>query len=801
MSMLRNYLKVALRTLLKNRSYSLINISGLALGITCCAMIILYVQDELAYDRFHEHADQIYRLRVERFSSGGESELTSTAAGPMMPAAISDIPQILDATRLNRRSYLVRYGDRSFYEDEFYYADSSFFRVFSFELLRGEKDDVLSRPYSVVITERTAQKYFGSSDPMGQTLRVDDRDVTVTGVAKNPPTQSHFNFDILASFSTLEAIVERTSDTWNWWDLSYHTYFLLQPGTDIEAVSALVKEMPSRYIGDQESGSGYRQFLYLQPLTSIHLESAYRSELGANGDKKYVYIFTVIALFILLLACINFMNLATARSTQRAREVGMRKVAGARKHQLIAQFLGESVLMSLISVVVAIGLIVLLLPYFNQLAFKTLTFGFVDNWRFILGLLAGGVLVGIGAGVYPAFVLSTFRPASVLKGQFSTGAGAARLRQVLVVFQFTISLVLIIGALVANRQLSFMRTADLGFDKEQILVINVRRNAGIASQTDAFRDALSQLPSTRGVTFSSTTPGRDPFLNVISRQSGFNDDGQTIAQLGVDYDFLKTYGMEIVEGRGFEREMVSDDSAAFVINEAAVRALGWSSSAEAVGEELTRQFNDTRRVIGVVKNFNYESLQNAVSPIVLLIRPEWFAYVSVKLSGDQMQDAVDGIESVWRSFAPAYPMDYFFLDADYDQQYRTEIRISSVLNIFTMLAIVIASLGLYALASFITAQREKEIGVRKVLGASTQTIVFMLSGSFTYLVLIAAVLAVPAAYFSTEAWLAGFEYRISPAWTLFTLAVFGSLCIAWLTVAYQTIRAALTDPAKTLRND
>ena len=799
--MFRNYVKIAVRTLLKNRTYSFINIFGLALGIACCAMIFLYVQDELAFDRFHERAEDIYRLRVERYSSGGESELTATASAPMMPAALADIPQIEQATRLSRRTYLVTSGDRSFYEDQILFVDSTFFSVFSFDLLRGAAEDVLTAPYATVLTESTAEKYFGNQDPIGQTLEINSYFVTVSGVVADPPTQSHFTFDLLTSLTTLEAEDGRPSDTWNWWDLNYHTYFLLRPGADLEAVAELVREMPSRYIGDEESVSGYRQFLYLQPLTSIHLESAYRYELGPNSRKIYVLIFSIIAVFVLLLACINFVNLATARSAMRAKEVGMRKVSGASREQLIAQFLGESVLLTSVAVVTSVGLILILLPYFNQLAFKTLSFSLVDDFEMVLALAGGAVVLGLLAGAYPAFILSSFRPVIVLKGQYSAGKGASLLRRVLVVFQFTISVTLIIGALIANRQLTFMRTADLGFDKEQTLVINTRGNTDVAQQTDAFRDAIGALPYTEGMAFSSSTPGREPFLNVISRREGFNEEGQTVAQLAVDYNFLDVYKMKIVAGRAFDRDMVSDDSLAFVINEAAVRALGFESSEEAVGQELTRQFSDTRRVVGVVKDFNFESLQNAIAPIVLLIRPEWYGYVSIKINAEGVQAAVDGIQGVWSEFSPDRPMDFFFLDADYDQQYRTEVRISSVLNVFTVLAIFIASLGLFALASFVTEQRTKEIGVRKVLGASTGAIVMLLAGSFTRLVFVAALFSLPAAYFGSEWWLDGFEYRIQSAWSLFGIAVIGSFLIAWMTVGYQSVRAALADPVRSLRSD
>ncbi len=422
--MLRNYLKIAVRTLLKNRAFAAINIFGLAVGIACCVLIFLYIEDELSYDRFHDSADRIYRLRVERYSSNGESELTATSSAPMLRAAESDIPQIDAAVRMQQQTYLVEYEDRGFYEDKFFAVDSTFFDVFSFKLLKGDPKRTLVAPFSVVLTERAAEKYFGRSDPIGQTLQIEDRAATVTDVVENPPSQSHFDFDMLGSFTTLESLRDTPSENWNWWDLRFYTYFKLTPSADVAAVAEQIREMPSRYIGDQESNSGYRQFLYLQPLTDIHLRSSYQRELEANSQVEYVYVFGAIALFILLLACINFMNLATARSAKRAKEVGMRKVSGASRKQLMGQFLGESILVGVISVALAMILTKALLPVFNQLAFKTLSFSYPDRYGLVFALLAGGVGIGFLAGIYPAFVLSAFKPVRVLNGQVASQGGS-----------------------------------------------------------------------------------------------------------------------------------------------------------------------------------------------------------------------------------------------------------------------------------------------------------------------------------------------------------------------------------------
>ena len=797
--MLANYLKIAFRNLLKHKGFSFINILGLAIGMTCCILILLYVQDERSYDRYHENADRIYRLRVERFAGGGETERSAAASSPMAPAALSDLPQIERAVRFNRRTYLVEHEDRRFYEPNFLWADSSVFDVFSFPFLRGDPKSALVAPYSVVLTASMAEKYFGSADPMGQTLLAEGRTLTVTGVMRDVPENAHFTFDFLGSFTTLEALNQSSSSTWNWWSLSYHTYFLLAEGASLEAVAEGLREMPARYIGDQESQSGYRQFLYLQPLTDIHLHSHYRSELGTNNQAAYLYIFAAIAVFILLIACINFMNLSTARSAQRAREVGMRKVAGAGKGQLVRQFLGESVLLALCALALSLVLIQALLPLFNELADKALSLNYLEHLPFIFVLFAFALLVGVAAGSYPAFVLSAFRPVEVLKGTFRGGKRGAYLRQGLVVFQFTISVVLIASAAVVFDQLSYMKTKNLGFEKEQTVVLNVRNNQGLVESYEAFKQEAATLQGVQQVTFSSSVAGRSNNTNVISRTPGMNEDGQTMYILAVDHDFIDTYGLEVIAGRGFSKDYPTDDSSAYVINESTLKALGWTAPEQAIGQELTRQFEDTRTVIGVVRDFNYASLQNAVEPLVLKIRPDWFTYASVRIDTEDVPETLAKLTAAWNTFSPGRPMESFFLDDDYDRQYRAEERISTLLNIFTVLAIFIACLGLFALASFVTEQRTKEIGVRKVMGASVGSIVVLLSSAFTRLVLIAIVVALPLAYFLMDWWLQNFAYQTSiEAWTFF-LAGGLALLIAWLTVSYQSIRAAVADPVRALR--
>jgi len=798
--MFRNYLKIALRTLRKQKAYSFINVGGLAVGLSCCILILLFVEDEISYDRFHDGAEQIYRLRVERFSSGGEAEYTSTASAPMLPAAVNDVPQIESATRVNRRTLLVRKDDLGFYEENFVYVDSTFFDVFSFEVVRGNPSQILRAPGSLVLTESSAQRYFHGLDPIGQSLNVEGTEMAVTGIVKDPPTQSHFTFDILASFSSLES-TRGPSANWNWWSLSFHTYFKLRPGSDVAAAQEQLREMPSRYIGDQESVSGYRQFLYLQPLVDIHLNSQYRYELGNNSQKSYVFVFAAVAFFILLIACVNFMNLSTARSAERAQEVGMRKVSGARLNQLVAQFLGESIVITMVALVASLILIQALLPLFNGLAFKELSINYLERWPLTLIMIGGAVFVGILTGLYPAFALSSFKPVEVLKGRYLPGSSRSWLRQGLVVFQFSISVVLIIAAVIAQRQLTYMRSADMGFDKEQTLVINGRNNDVFQNQFEAFKSSVSNVPGVESVTISSSIPGRQMGTNVAAREQGMVEDGQTFYWMSVDHDFIEAYDLDMKAGRGFTREMGSDDSLAFVMNEAAYKALGWRSAEEPIGEEVTRQFSDTRNVIGVAGDFNYQSLQVGVEPLILFINPSWYSYASIKMPASRVQEAVEGLKGVWGSYSPERPFEFFFLDEDFDRQYRSEVRISSLLNVFTMLAIVIACLGLFALASFVTERRQKEIGVRKVLGASTREIVLMLSVSFARLVLLSALIATPISWLLANQWLDGFASRIDVGWDIFAISIVLSLVIAVITVSWQSVRAALANPAVSLRSE
>ncbi len=792
-------LKITLRSLLKHKTSLAVNIAGLSMGMICSILIMLFVVDELSFDKFHTDSERIYRVRVERFSGGGAPEFTSTASGPMLPAARNDSAQIEAGSRLLRNPVSVKNDDVTYFEERAFFADAEFFEVFTFSPLHGSLDTALEAPDSLVLTASTARRYFGRTDVVGELLEARDRVMTVRAVVEDVPTQSHFHFDLLGSFSTLESI-NGPSTEWSWWDLSFHTYLKLLPGSEA-TVSEIVHEMPSRYVGEEEAGSGYRQFLYLQPLESIHLNSNYRYELGSNSSQETVFVFAAIAIFVLLIAGINFVNLSTARSAERAKEVGLRKTLGAEQAQLIKQFLGESVVVAVTSLLIALVAIQLLLPAFNALAEKSLSINYLEQWPLLLGLLLGAMVIGVIAGLYPAFVLSAFVPGDALKAQSSSSSAKSLLRQTLVVLQFAISVMLIVGALIAQRQLDFMLNADMGFDKEQILVINANNNESLDEQLEPLRESMLTIPGISSVTASASIPGRIMPTNVADLQRGQDEDGQTFYFLWVDHDFIDTYGLEIISGRGFSREFESDADNAFILNEAAYAALGWNNPQDPIGRELTRQFGDSRDIIGVMRDFNYESLQNEVEPLVLFLRDNQFSFVSIKLSTENLQSSIEQIETVWNTFEPELPFEYFFLSEDFEQQYHLEIQISRLLQVFTFLAIVIACLGLFALATFTTEKRQKEIGVRKVLGASVSQLVTLLTLSFSKPVLVAAAIALPTSYLLANRWLNVFAYRTSLSWDIFVIALVLALLVAMLTVAGQTLKAALANPTKTIRTE
>ena len=799
--MLKNYLKIAFRTVKSQKGYAFINVAGLAAGLACCLLIALFIRHELSYDRFHDNADRIYRV-VEDLTTPGNTSAIATIPAAFAPAALADFSEIEKAVRLFSPSQTpVAYGDQLFQEPNFFYADSSMFEVFSFPLLQGNPETVLDAPFSIVLTETTARKYFGETDPVGKILTINDSlDFRVTGVAADVPAESHFHFDLAASMTSWETMTPDIANQWA--PHMYYTYLLLAPETSAAALESKFPDLVTRNIQLRE---GWSFNFLLQPLSSIHFHSHRSGELEANGRLEHVYLFTAIALFILLIACINFMNLATARSARRTREVGLRKVLGAHRRQLVGQFLSEALLMSLASTALAVVLVILALPAFNALAGRELTLNVLAHWPFLIALLVFALVVGVLAGSYPAFFLSAFRPLAVLQG-LTTRTGKERaaslLRKGLVVFQFGISVFLIAGTMVVFNQLHFMRAQQLGFSPEQIVVVSSLNGRQMAPSETFKKEALG-LASVRHITRSNSLPGRAMVGLSFQAQSMPEDDWRLTNILFVDPDFVETYEMEIVAGRDFSPDFASDPTGSFLLNEAMVEVLGWTPE-EAIGKTAALR-RGGGRIVGVVKDFNYVSLQEAVEPLVIVPTVTPFGstplYVSLRLSTDDLPGTLAQLEETWSALISHRPFTYFFLDDDFDQQYRAEDRLARIFGVFAGLAIVIACLGLFGLAAFTAEQRTKEIGVRKVLGASVPGLVGLFARDFLKLVALAFAAAAPVSYLVMQRWLADFAYHIDLSWDIFLLAGLTAFVIAALTVSYQSIKAALAAPVDSLRHE
>ncbi len=798
--MLKNYLKIAVRNLLRQKIYFFINASGLALGMACSFLIFLYVQDELSYDKFHQDPNRIFRL-VELIAQNGKvMEESASAPFPIAPALKNDYPEIAIARlfRLHQQKPLISHGDKKFYEERFFFADSTVFEVLTFPLLKGNPREVLREPFSVVLTENTARKYFGDEEPLGKSLVLENKfQFEVTGVLKNIPVNSHIQFDFLASFAGEEYVLPGYGygENWlkNWYWNPCFTYLRLPPNLAEEEFERLLPAFTDKYYPDSFKGMISH---YLQPVVDIHLQSHIDNELQPNSNGLYVYVFSVVAIFILLIACINYMNLATARSASRAREIGIRKVAGSHRRQLVMQFLGESILISVFALLIAVGLMELFLPAFNMLSGKAITLASHADGLTVLSWLGVALLVGIVAGSYPAFYLSRFRPTQMLKGQFKSSTAGIFLRRTLVVLQFAISTILIAGTAVVNDQLNYIRKKDLGFNKDQVVVLPMR-GTDLRQRYEAFKNELLHGPNVVNVTATSDLFGKSggtlvkPFrAEGLPEKEFLNWPG-----FAVDYNFLQAMDMKIAAGRSFSKEFSTDATEAYILNEAAAKMLEWKNP-------LGKQFSGRQQkgvVIGVVKDFNLFSLHRAIEPAALFIRPDWYDYVLVRITPDNVQASLDFLQAQWQEFSPERPFEYSFLDENFEILYNSEKSLGRLFSYFTGLAIFIACLGLLGLASFSAEQRTKEIGIRKVLGASVTSVLALLSKDFVKLVLVANLIAWPLAWYAMNRWLQNFAYRVDMSWWIFVLADGLALLIALMTVSTQAIRAALANPVQSLR--
>ena len=801
--MIKNFIVIAFRNLLKQRFYTLINILGLSIGIACFVMITLYVSDELSYDRFHPHAENTYRVGLRGQLSGQEINVAVTCP-PMAFTLVEEFPEVKDATRLYKlESEVTRYEDVVFTETEVFFADSNFFRVFGYELLEGDPATALQEPNTLVLTKNTAKKYFGNNPALGKMVTVGDFNATyeVTGIIKNPPQNAHFHFEVLYSMSSFEYSRNET-----WLSNSFYTYLVLNDGADPTLVESKFEDLVFKYVGpevekfmgislDQFDKQGDAYGYFLQPLNDIHLHSQLDAEIEPNGNITYVYILSAIALFVILIACINFMNLATARSANRAKEVGVRKSLGSVRSHLIYQFLTESVILSTLATLISVILVALFVSPFNQIAGKQIAFHVLEQ-PWLLGIFVFILLlVGFLAGCYPAFYLSRFRPVEVLKGKIRAGFKSSQIRNSLVVFQFFISIALIVCTLLVYQQLEYAQSINLGFDKENVLVVKNGRRLG--DRIQSFRQQLSQQSYVKSAAVSTNVP---PGVsnNSVFRKKGSEEDHLVTFFYG-DYNLIPTMGIEMLEGRNFSRDFPTDTSA-IILNEAAVKEFGLENPISEVINFLGDQQPRGLKVIGVMKNFNFQSLKVDIKPAAILLRNEG-KFLTVRLQPGNVSEQVNSMEAAWKEFSPGEPFEYSFLDDDFDALFRAERRLGKVFTTFTGLAIFIACLGLLGLAAFTAEQRTKEIGVRKVMGASVMSILMLLSRDFSRLVLIAFVLAVPVSYWVMERWLSSFAFRINIGVGAFALAGVMAFVVAWLTVSLQSWKAAHTDPARSLRSE
>jgi putative ABC transport system permease protein len=794
--MLLSYFRIALRNLFKHKVYSVVNVAGLAVGIACCMFIFLFIRNETSYDAFFENGDRIYRVRRVG-EMNGEKVGIPYVSPPYAPTLKNDFPdEIAHAVRVMPERGLVTYGDKSFQENKLFFTDSTFFEVFSYPLLQGDPRTVLDKPNSLVITPAVARKYFGDADPVGKTLDIDNGAYLyeVTGVMAPPPGNAHLDFDFLASTGLLA-----NKDFFKSWGYNaLATYVLLAEKTSVSRLEARFPAFMDKYMSDHFKRSGNRTDITLQPLRDIYFGQHLGFDPSPHGDLQVIYLFGTVALFILAIACINFTNLSTARSAGRAKEVGMRKVMGAFRTNLIAQFLGESLLLTLLGVVLALLLVYVGLPRFSAFLEKPLALplGNPGFWAFLTGLT---LVVGTLAGTYPAFFLSAFQPIRVLKGRFTAGRGSAQLRKGLVVVQFGISVLLVVSTFIIVRQLDYVRAKKLGYDKEHTLLVRIS-NGEIHNSRENFINDLYRIAQVREASAMSGEPG------------GFHDgqpfevEGKTgepwqLRTVFTDHHYVKTLGLRVVAGRDFSPQHGTDARQGILLNRAAVKKLGWLPQ-EALGKTLKNKLVDSlpRHVVGVVEDFHFSSLKEEIQPLAISIAPD-NRVIAIKLAAGNPQEAISRIEASWRKIAPKYPFTYEFLDQVYDNLYKAEHKQRTILGIFAGVAIFVACLGLFGLAAFTAEQRTKEVSVRKVLGASVSSVVVLLSKDFVKLVLIAIALAVPLAWYLMHEWLQSFVYRIAIGPGVFLLAGGIAVGIALLTVSYHAIRTALSDPAQTLRSE
>jgi len=804
--MIKNYFKIALRNLKKNKAFSFINIFGLAIGLTCFMFIAVFVYNELSYDTYPINAKNIYRVTVSVTGNG------DVAVYPNVDNAVGEgikdaFPEVEAFTRFSPAQDFTKYQDKQFKEDHLAFVDSNFLEMFSIPLLEGNTANALVQPNSVVISKAFAKKYFGDDDPVGKSMVIGLHNALykVTGMYDKVPDNSHFHFDAVMSLSTLGVI----KPTWS--NIGFYTYLLLNKNADPKKLQAKFPQLVAKHVVPEiqhdmgvsfaEAQKSVNSFIFsLQPLTRIHLYSNTKFELEPAGDIQYVYIFSALAIFILLLACVNFTNLSTARAFKRAREVGIRKVLGSVKKQLVIQFLSESVLLTLFAMLFAFGMLFLLLPYFNQLANKNISYHFFLDYRAILVMFGVSMLAGIIAGIYPAFFLSSFNTIKVLKGAAATQGSQRRpLRSSLVVFQFFVSIALMIATIIVYQQLHYMQNKKLGYDKNQVLFLGDARLLG--QNQSAFEQQLLSDSRVVSASISRFIPGGVMMDGTEIYPKNEKGNGAEIHGniYHIDYDYLKTLGIPVVQGRNFSRDFPTDSSSGVIINQAAVEQLGWSGT-NPIGKTIVRSGQIEYKVVGVVADFNYASVKQKVAPLMMLLGGN-FGGIILKIKTTDIKGFLDDLKKQWDAFNPQGPLGYTFLDENFARLYASEIRIQQIFSAFAILAIIIASLGLFGLSAFIIEQRSKEIGIRKVLGASVQSVLLLVSKEFLLLVGIAFLISIPVTWWAMHSWLEDFAYRINISVWVFVIAGSIAILIALLTVSFQAIKAAVANPVMSLRSE
>ena len=811
--MIKNYFKIAWRNLVKYKFISFINLFGLTVGLTCCLLITTYILNELSYDRYNKNAENIYRVTRSFNNKDGVVSLNlSTISPPFGYYFPTDFPEIQKMTRLlNNGTTPLKYKEKLINEPDVYFADENLFDVFTLNVLEGDPKTALKEPFSVMMSEDVAKKYFGNEEPMNKVLRANNQfDLKVTGVYKAFPANSHMHPGILVSFNTLKdsAVYGAENLRTNWGNNSFFTFIVLPRHYDPKKLVAQFPAFIDRHMDHKDYNgdlpSKYTK-LGLQKLTDIHLYSHTDYEAEPNGDINRVYIFSAIALFILLIACINYMNLSSARSALRAKEIGIRKVIGARKKELIFQFLSESVLIAWASILIAFALLYFTLPWLNKISEQQLSVSILMKWQVLIPLFLTPFVVGILSGLYPALFMSSFQPVKTLKGLFKAGGSSISFRKVLVVTQFAISIVLIITTIIVFQQLRYMQETSLGYDKEHLITLPYYNS--INNQYETFRNELMQNPDIKDVTRSSRIPtGR--LLDAMGASTMVGDSMTPVTAdikfVAADYDFIPTYGVQVIAGRNFSRAY-STDTSNFILNEAAVKAIGWKSPEEAVGKDF-KYDSYKGKVVGIMRDFHFESLRQPIVPLVLVnpattATQSFFNALSIKVSGQNMPAALAVVQKAWQKYLPEFPYQYTFLDERYSKLYEAEQRQGTIFTIFACIAIFIACLGLFGLSAFAITQRIKEIGVRKVLGANVRSIVTLLAKDFLILVTISAVIAFPIAWYAMKHWLQDFAYRVSIHWWVFLLSTVLALVVALFTVSFQAIKAAIANPVKSLRSE